>query len=55
MSSIAVQTISIFTGTSKKTGKDYTAIKVQVGKWSTLVFPKSTFELDYLREVLAGD
>jgi len=44
--------IEIFEGTSKKSGKPYTAISIKVGKWSTLVFAKSSFELDYLREVL---
>ena len=44
--------ISIVTGTSKKTGKTWTALSVKVGEWSTLVFPKSNFELKYLIQTL---
>jgi len=59
MASVQVQTadgtpasIEIVERVSQKTQKPYTAISVQVGKWKTLIFPKSSFELDYLKEVL---
>jgi len=61
MAQVAVQTesgveasISIVGGISNKTGKPWTAISVQVGKWKTLVFPKSSFELDYVKEQLGA-
>ena len=44
--------ISIVSGTSKKTGKVWTGISVKIGEWSTLVFPKSNFEMKYIREQL---
>jgi len=59
MSKVAVQTesgveasISIVSGHSKKTDKDWTAISIKVGEWSQLIFPKSSFEMKYIREQL---
>lgn len=46
--------VSIVTGTSKKTGKEYTAIKLEIGDWSSLVFPRSAFEMGYIQGVLEG-
>lgn len=45
-------TVEIITGTSKKTGKEYEAIKLSIGDWSQLVFPRSAFELDYIKQQL---
>lgn len=42
-------TFTLQQGTGKTSGKPYTALKLSVGKWSTLHFP-STFELEYLTE-----
>lgn len=46
--------ITIITGVSKKTGNPYEAIKVTIGSWSTFVFPRSRFEMDYIKSVLEG-
>lgn len=46
--------IKLHTAISKKSGKEYTAVAVQVGRWRALVFPKSSFEMDYLKEQLEG-
>lgn len=40
--------VEIVAGTSKKTGKEYKAIKLSIGDWSQLVFPRSAFEMDYI-------
>lgn len=40
--------IEIVTGQSKKTGNPYKAVKVSIGEWSSLVFPRSAFEMKYI-------
>jgi hypothetical protein len=45
--------VQLFEGVSKKSGKPYKAIKITIGKWSKLVFPRSAFELDYITEILS--
>jgi len=60
MPKVSVQTetgvdasIEIVSGESKKNpGKTWTGISVKVGEWSTLVFPKSSFEMKYIKEQL---
>ena len=47
--------ISIESGISKKTQKPWRAVKIQVGEWSTLIFPKSTFEMKYISQTLGED
>lgn len=47
--------VELVKGQSKKTGKDYEAIKLSIGDWHTLVFPRSPFELDYIKKVLKDD
>lgn len=42
-------TLTLNQGTGKNSGKPYTALKLTVGKWSTLHFP-TAFERDYLVE-----
>lgn len=44
--------LEIVKGESKKTGKEYRALKVSIGDWSTLVFPRSRFEMDYIENYL---
>ena len=44
--------VSIYNGKSKKTGKNFDAIKLEIGDWSTLVFPRSSFELKYIKNIL---
>lgn len=44
--------VSIYNGKSRKTGKNFQAIKLEIGDWSTLVFPKSHFELNYIKKIL---
>ena len=47
--------VELVKGQSKKTGKDYEAIKLSIGAWNTLVFPRSPFELNYIKKVLKED
>lgn len=44
--------VEIISGESKKTGKTYEAIKLTIGDWSSLVFPRSVFEMNYIKSVL---
>lgn len=50
------QTVSIipFEGKSKKTGKEYHAFQLQVGDWSTLIFPRSQFEFKYIAGIIGN-
>ena len=40
--------VTIVSGISKKTQKPWQAVRVEVGEWHTLIFPKSHFEMEYL-------
>lgn len=44
--------VSKYNGTSKL-GVEFTAIKLQIGKWETLIFPKTKFEKDYIFDIIA--
>lgn len=44
--------VDIVKGKSKKTGKEYEAIKLSIGEWSSLVFPRSAFEMNYIKKVI---
>lgn len=46
--------VEVVTGQSKK-GNTYEAIKLTIGDWDTLVFPRSQFEMNYIKEVLSDD
>lgn len=37
---------------SKKTGNTFEAIELHIGEWNTLVFPRTRFELNYIKSVL---
>ena len=39
-------------GKSKKTGKEYTAYRVRIGKYVTPLFFPSEIELDYIKNVI---
>lgn len=43
--------VSKYKGTSKL-GVEFTAIKLQIGKWETLIFPKTKFEKDYIFDII---
>lgn len=45
--------VEIVTGTNKETKKDWKAIKVFIGDWTQLIFPRTKFEMDYIEKVLA--
>lgn len=47
-------TVEIIKDKSKKTGKEYEAIKLTIGDWSGLVFPRSPFEMGYIKEQLGA-
>lgn len=40
--------VDLHTGTSKK-GKEYHAVKVTIGRWHGMVFPRSNFEWEYIQ------
>lgn len=40
--------ITLYEGKSKATGKPFRALKLTVGEWSVLHFPKTNFEMDYI-------
>lgn len=44
--------VSKITGKSSKTGKQYNAVKLEIGDWSTLVFPRTQFEANYIYGIL---
>lgn len=43
--------ISIKEGTGKESGRPYTAVQVEIGKWKKLLFP-SEIEMDYIKRKL---
>lgn len=43
--------INVITVNSKKTGKDYKALQIVIGKWKKLIFV-SEFEIEYIAEIL---
>lgn len=45
--------LEIVDGIGKKSGKAYTALKLTIGDWSTLVFPRSAFEMNYIKDILS--
>jgi len=45
--------IKIYEGVAKETKKPYKAILITVGEWSTMMFAKSKFEMDYIEKTLA--
>jgi len=48
--------ISIVSGKQKKDpSKSWYAVKVVVGEWSTLIFPKTSFETNYLKKCLGEE
>lgn len=46
--------VSVYNGTGKASGKPFKAIKLEIGKWSTLVFP-TEFEWDYIEKTLGQE
>lgn len=42
------------TGKSRKTGNAYTAYKLCLGDYETLLFPKSSMERNYLERLVGG-
>lgn len=43
--------LSVINVNSKKTGRDYKALQVVIGKWKKLIFV-SEFEIQYIEEIL---
>lgn len=46
-------TVSIFNGKSKKDNTPYEALQVKIGDWDTLIFVKTKFELEYIKQQLS--
>lgn len=44
-----------YTGKSKKTGKDFKCYQLQIGKWQTLIFPRSVFEFEYIDSIVGNE
>lgn len=51
--------IEIITGTVKKDGpmkgKEWKALKITVGDWTKVIFPDSTFEMNYIESILNAE
>lgn len=47
--------VELVKGKSKKSGNDYEAIKLSIGEWNTLIFPRSSFELSYIKKILGNN
>lgn len=45
-------TVEVKTLKSNKTGNTFEAIELHIGEWNTLVFPRTRFELNYIKSVL---
>lgn len=39
-------------GTSQKTGKPYECLRLEIGDWQTLIFPKTRFEAKYIFDIV---
>lgn len=46
-------TIELVEGIGKKSGRPYTAVRVTIGEWTTLVFPNGSMERNYLIRALS--
>lgn len=44
--------VEIIEGVGKKSNKPYKAVKLTIGVWYQLVFPRSSFEMDYIQGIL---
>lgn len=44
--------VTIYNGESRKDKKPFKAVRVEVGEWSQLIFPRSSFELSYIEQQL---
>lgn len=47
-------TIEHITMNSRKTGKPFECLKLTIGEWSTLVFPATRFEANYVFKIVDG-
>lgn len=47
--------IEIVNGVGKNSGKPYEALKVSVGDWTQLLFPRGAIEWNYIKEQLGVD
>lgn len=46
--------VEIVNRKAKKSGKDYKAIQLSIGDWNTLVFPRTSFEMNYIEGIING-
>lgn len=45
--------VEIISGKQKKDpSKEWEAVSLKIGDWSTIIFPKSKFEMDYIKQQL---
>lgn len=44
--------LNIKEGVSKKTNKPYKCLELVIGDWKGLVFPRSSFEMDYIEKII---
>ena len=44
--------ITLYEGVGKDSKKPFTALKLEVGDWNVLYFPKSRFEMEHLKKYL---
>lgn len=45
--------VEVINEKSRKTGKEYEALKVTVGEWSKLIFINSSFEMAHIKKVIS--
>lgn len=46
--------INLHNGISKE-GKPYRCVQVVIGDWSTLIFPNTKFEMDYIEKYIKNE
>lgn len=48
-------TFKPYQGKSRKTGKPFNCYQLKIGKWSSLLFTRSSFEKEYLDDICGQD
>lgn len=47
--------ISIKTGVNEKTKREWKGVLIEIGEWSQLIFPRTSFEMKHIEKVLNGE
>jgi len=46
--------ISIKSGVNKETKREWKGVLIEIGEWSQLIFPRTSFEMKHIEKVLEG-